>query len=1069
MPVHVLTCSRRGGARSREDCRRAPRAKRSSSVGVDELNQLNEKRNLRQVGSPRYKTAGPSLSARWRSFRRKQRVTSTSAGDLQHVDLDAGVGDLDDDKAIVLDESPPSEDYGFFESLDGRLDDELCVRICKDTIRGNLMELMRTLSGSGTPAVRLEDLEAGRVSPDSVAKVSLAEANHGASAFGVQTFKGGAKCLDLDPIRLCPQVLAGRGPTERSVALLWACFLGRADLARAILDAGADLHYAEPSDGLGALHLAAFSGSVELTKLMLAKGIDVNKVHRAFAPLQCAMFGNAVETARVLLRAGATLSPAAGHAPAHRPSLAKQTSATTVPLAALTVPLAVPLGAPLDNGVPMTPVVGSSRAPTPSEPGPGPRDSECPLHCAVRAGAGAGAADCVQLLLEVGADPDCVEAGGGGWTPLHIAADRGAVRAVRLLLDAGAALGAATWERGLTPLHVAAEAGWAEVVSLLLERGADPAALTARRQTPLHLAARAQSVDCVETLLREARSDPNAADVDQRTPLHSAVGKAIVAYDMVEMLINARADVNARDRYGYTPLHVAALNELSTCVETLLYHGADVSARTRGGTPALSIIARKTPASLAMLGQRLDAAISMHDPEVSHREVELKLDFRPILQHCHQDETSFLKTFVDEEGQKHFLQHPLCQAFLHLKWQKVRKVYAFRIAMWGVFTVLLTLYILTALAHDCYNEARNVTLTPDFCLNNSMIGTFLRANPTVIEVEWYILVILTSIEMLRKTIWMSAYTSPYQYLSQSDNLIEWPVLASVFAVSFIYSGKTYVWQNHLGAFSVLFAWINLMVMIGQLPVFGTYVAMYVRVQTEVAKLLLAYACLLIGFTITFCVMFPATQTFSNPFVGFIKVLVMMTGELEFEDLLSVGGASNNPTLLLTVSAHLTFVMFLLSVTIVLMNLMVGIAVHDIQGLKKTAILSKLVRQTNLISYIERALFKGYLPKHVQKLLCRSVLVSPSGYRVVLHVKPLNPREVRLPKPVLDAAYEVAKQRRKGKHTISSYGSHRTMWQGMNAGAQSHINQLTQEVRELREAMRELLINLNPDNEFLTIH
>ena len=130
-----------------------------------------------------------------------------------------------------------------------------------------------------------------------------------------------------------------------------------------------------------------------------------------------------------------------------------------------------------------------------------------------------------------------------------------------------------------------------------------------------------------------------------------------------------------------------------------------------------------------------------HPPEigaaqVSHREVELKLDFRPILQHCHQDETSFLKTFVDEEGQKHFLQHPLCQAFLHLKWQKVRKLYAGRIVLWGVFTVLLTVYVLTALAHDCYNEAKNVTITPDFCLNNSMLGTVLRENPTIIEVEW---------------------------------------------------------------------------------------------------------------------------------------------------------------------------------------------------------------------------------------------------------------------------------------------------------------------------------------------
>lgn len=57
---------------------------------------------------------------------------------------------------------------------------------------------------------------------------------------------------------------------------------------------------------------------------------------------------------------------------------------------------------------------------------------------------------------------------------------------------------------------------------------------------------------------------------------------------------------------------------------------------------------------------------------------------------------------------------------------------------------------------------------------------------------------------------------------------------------------------------------------------------------------------------------------------------MMTGELDFEDLLSGDTTSKRPALLLSVSAHLTFVLFLLSVTVVLMNLMVGIAVHDIQ-------------------------------------------------------------------------------------------------------------------------------------------
>lgn len=57
---------------------------------------------------------------------------------------------------------------------------------------------------------------------------------------------------------------------------------------------------------------------------------------------------------------------------------------------------------------------------------------------------------------------------------------------------------------------------------------------------------------------------------------------------------------------------------------------------------------------------------------------------------------------------------------------------------------------------------------------------------------------------------------------------------------------------------------------------------------------------------------------------------MMTGELDFEELLAGDSTGSKPALLLSVSAHLTFVLFLLSVTVVLMNLMVGIAVHDIQ-------------------------------------------------------------------------------------------------------------------------------------------
>lgn len=204
-------------------------------------------------------------------------------------------------------------------------------------------------------------------------------------------------------------------------------------------------------------------------------------------------------------------------------------------------------------------------------------------------------------------------------------------------------------------------------------------------------------------------------------------------------------------------------------------------------------------------------------------------------------------------------------------------------------------------------------------------------------------------------------------------------------------------------------------MLGQLPLLGSYVAMYTKVQHEFLKLFAAYLCLLIGFAISFCVIFPAKDQFANPLISFMKVLVMMTGELEFEEIFF-----SEESTTLTYSAHFIFIIFLLFATVVLMNLLVGIAVHDIQGLQKTAGLLKLEQQTRLISYVELALFNAYVPRFMLHCLQWTALVSPSAYRVVLHVKPLNPRENRLPKSVLRSAYDLAKQRKQKKHgTIAS--------------------------------------------------
>nr|CAD7202395.1 unnamed protein product [Timema douglasi] len=592
------------------------------------------------------------------------------------------------------------------------------------------------------------------------------------------------------------QVFATASQMEKNIALLWCAYLILKDVVDGLLNCGADIGFCEPSEGFSALHLSAFSGGLECCRLLIDKGASVNLRMKSYSPLHSAAFGNAPDVARLLIRCGAKSN------------------------------------------------INSERH------GNGDGLYGSPLHSAVKA----NAVECIQLLLDEGGC-DVNERGPSGNSPLHCAADLGHEDCLKILLESGKAdLNVRTRDKECTALHLAAEDGYINCVTLLLEKGAEADARNYRGQTPLHLAAKNQSLECVETLLKVGGCDVNAVDSDHRTPLHAVVCKTLFALDIIETLISWRADVNFRDKYGYTPLHVAALNELSQCVETLIYHGADVTAKSNNGTSALNIIRRKTPVALRMIYQKLDSSISMHDPEAGNREVELKLDFRVLLTH-------------PKEG-----------------------------------------------------------------------------------------------------------------------------------------------------------WTNLMVLIGQLPMLGSYVAMYTKVQWEFLKLLVAYACLLIGFTISFCVIFNHSKFFKDPLIGIIKVLVMMTGELDFGDFLLPKKPEENP---LAVTAQITFVLFLLFVTVILMNLLVGIAVHDIQGLKKTAGLSKHVRQTKLIAYIELALFRSYLPKYFLNLLQWTALVSPSAYRVVLQVKPLNPREKRLPPSVLHKAYEVAKIRKKQAFTISSQGSNAT--------------------------------------------
>lgn len=101
----------------------------------------------------------------------------------------------------------------------------------------------------------------------------------------------------------------------------------------------------------------------------------------------------------------------------------------------------------------------------------------------------------------------------------------------------------------------------------------------------------------------------------------------------------------------------------------------------------------------------------------------------------------------------------------------------------------------------------------------------------------------------------------------------------------------------------------------------------ITVTVNFATFLLAYSCLLIAFGLAFSVLFSNYTAFHLP-AGLVKTVMMMSGELEYEDIFY--NNCTNSEIYYPLTAHIMFTIFVLLVTVILTNLLVGLAVSDIQ-------------------------------------------------------------------------------------------------------------------------------------------
>ncbi|XP_070171397.1 transient receptor potential channel pyrexia [Polyergus mexicanus] len=549
-----------------------------------------------------------------------------------------------------------------------------------------------------------------------------------------------------------------------------------------------------------------------------------------------------------------------------------------------------------------------------------------------------------------------------GRTPLHQAVKNNHADVVRALVEHGADVNAKD-ERLITPLLLAGSAvnrddlkemtKFVEIVKILVAAKVfvniiHPDTGT----TALHHAAMLDSAEATKILLSNGAWPMYKCKSCRSTPLHIVASTGSTETLMILLEAMLSHNIDTRDQINRTALHRAAYRGHRECVRVLIEHGANLAATTKTGITVINAIFAHIPRPLAFITEILDSCVRTTNNSSLETYDNITVDFG-ILAPKHQMQMAVVTAVIAAASnitQLAILQHPFVETFLRLKWARLRILFFCLVLVHLFFVISLSIYAIMFVRDDTDHVVarRILAICSCFLLFHNMIQILLDPKHYLREFETWLSFVCATLSLVTSIAGEFAKNSKEEI--ESRHCVHW-VLHSI-------------------SIAILLSWLQMMLLIGRVLMWGYYALMFSRVLKNILKVLLAFGYLIVGFALSFAVLFHGNNQFRDFWRAIVRTVVMMMGEYEYEELFT---AENGKNAFLPVTSRIVFFVFTVLASIVLMNLMIGLAVNDIQGLEKEGHIRRLLKQAEFVAHLERVMshriFRGnWLHPYLRMLL-----------------------------------------------------------------------------------------------------